>query len=700
MKKILLYHIISVFVVSHGLLGQEIRMGTAQQGGGYYEIATRLKSLIEKKYPELRIDIITTNGSIDNVEKIGSGNIDIALVQSDIAFYYQNGEKIFRFPSKQLKGLAALYTEPIHIIFRKDLQLENIRDLIGRQISLGTKRSGTEFNASSILNEANITYQDIYPHFLSIDESIRDFNSKKIDAIILTTGMPSAILEKITEKYGILGFDTSFISKLRATYPFFVGTTIEKGTYPNQKSDVFTVGVKALLVTHSELDSSVCTKILNAIFSSNIKTSHPYLENVNISNALEGMKIDLLWSAKEFYQEHKIVRKSYELYIIGITILVLVAFFFILRHFFYKFKIFIRNNDYLRYTLFLTFLFTVGTFGTYCYERRINDGFNSLPNTIWTTFIYLISGLEGVGPVSTGGRLFSLLLLIGNITIVASVIGYFVSMIIQKGVKKMPTHIHDHIIICNWNNKGDKIIREIHHPKAQPETEIIVLSKNDLNEEELRQNQEYQNVFFVKGNPIDHQTLENIKIYLAKSVIILSDPETTDPDPNTALVCLAINEVCKNHPMPKNTAINKPHIICEINNHKKRNHIIAAGADEVVSAGLYRTGIMLQSAMNYQLSDVYHQLLEISDNTNEFYIVEKNKYPKFLLGMDFQNLVNVFNKNRNTSNPILLVGIRRGNKVILNPRSKTNSTHFGTLQENDALIVMCYQKPDISKFKL
>ena len=69
----------------------------------------------------------------------------------------------------------------------------------------------------------------------------------------------------------------------------------------------------------------------------------------------------------------------------------------------------------------------------------------------------------------------------------------------------MPKNLEKHIAICNWNSRGEKIIEELHHPSAEPETEIVVLSDADIDEMELRKKDRYANVYFIKGKPTSYK---------------------------------------------------------------------------------------------------------------------------------------------------------------------------------------------------
>lgn len=254
----------------------------------------------------------------------------------------------------------------------------------------------------------------------------------------------------------------------------------------------------------------------------------------------------------------------------------------------------------------------------------------------------------------------------------------------------MLTESERHIVICNWNAGGDRVVRELHSSDAEPDTEIVVATDKELNEEELRKNPAYGNVYFVRGDPTLHYVLQAARVAAAKSIIILADEESPGADARSALIALAITRLC-------GTA--KPHIVAQAFNHRLVQHLQDAGADEIVCAADYGLGLLAQCALHAKLSAVYDDLLSYAEGSNEIYIVEGARFPKCLIGKSFDEAAEILNRNRTWENPVILLGMRRGDKFLLNPRRDRRTApgeRFDRIEEGDALLVMAYQMPDLS----
>jgi len=317
--------------------------------------------------------------------------------------------------------------------------------------------------------------------------------------------------------------------------------------------------------------------------------------------------------------------------------------------------------------------------------------FGSLHESLWSATVHVLSGLEDKEPLTVGGRAFSILVLLASIGLFGTVAGRFASVFMKRMEIKMPGDVAKHIAICNWNDRGDRIVKELHCSLAEPDTDIVVVTDSDVDEELLRNDSAYEQVFFVRGDATLHETLSAARVHLAKSVVILADEKAPDPDARSTLVALALSRLCKDGP--------KPHVVAEAVNHRKMEHLRDAGVDEVICSTDYGLGVLAQCALHAKLSRVYENLLTYSEDTNEIYIVEGDSVPRTVIGKSFVEAAGILNENRDESNPAILLGIRRGEQIILNPRSdrtRPEDQEFDSIAEGDALIVLAFRRPDLA----
>lgn len=301
-------------------------------------------------------------------------------------------------------------------------------------------------------------------------------------------------------------------------------------------------------------------------------------------------------------------------------------------------------------------------------------------------------------PKSLVARIFQLVLLAFGVLIFGYIVSRVSSVFVAISLKKVKMgNYKDHIIICNWNDDAPRIIEQL--MKSQPNRDIVVISADsvDLNKKVFLSEDDLERLYCEHRDPTLHENLKALGACDAKSVIILSDPGTDDPDGKTALIALAIKHLEKNsdektkdggHVTEKDI-----HVIAELIDPSRERHLLEAGADEVVCSKDYAAGIIAQSANFAKMSNIYKRLLTYTDETNEIYYVKK--YPPGFIGKSFTELQGAIGETQTArKSPTLLIGVKRPladtknkNEIFLNPRE----SELGQLKNGDELIVMSYE---------
>ena len=682
---------------------ETLHIATGNKTGSYYKLGLLIKKALEGPDSNIKVVLLQTAGSIENARLIqmreegeeGDG-ADLALIQNDVAHYFSTGERVFSFPSNEMQGIISLYTEFVHVLAKRSPKIGTIEELEGRHVAVGPKDSGTEFNAAPILATHGITYRDIRAEFFPSSDLPQAVADASIDAAFLTTRAPATLVTKLHEEMSLVALDHTKVTKLLQRYPFFLFTSIPANTYPEQPRAVRTVGVRALLVVRKGLTSDMVHRITRAVFTDAaiaVELSSS-LEGIDRANPLKGMSsIELHPGARQYYLEQGILQRTITDHIkfilsIAIPILALVLF---LRYRKRIVRLLRRNMTVYLATVFFFFL-ALGAILLHFFERNVNRPFETLPESFWSATAYIVSGFEDRPPVTSGGRVISVLMFVVAVSLFGLIAGKFASVFIRKEIRKMPTELNQQIIICNWSDKGDRIVKELHASQAEPDTEIIVITDTEVNEEELRKSSAYRNVYFVKSDPVMHSVLRASRVDRAKCVILLVDDESPDADAKSALIALAICRLCEQ-------CEKKPHIVAQAKNHRKIRHLKDAGVEEVICSGDLGLGVLAQCALHAKLSSVYDQLLTYGDDTNEIYVVSRSKLPDWLVGHTYVEVGQVMNQNREPENPAILVGLRREGTVLLNPRrirGQEEEERVELIEEGDALIVMAYDPPDLS----
>ena len=82
-----------------------------------------------------------TGGSVENVNRVAAGQIDLGFTLAVTAFEAYNGGGDYEEPISDLRIAAPLYANVVHILVRSGIGIEGVGDLGGRRVSVGSAGS-------------------------------------------------------------------------------------------------------------------------------------------------------------------------------------------------------------------------------------------------------------------------------------------------------------------------------------------------------------------------------------------------------------------------------------------------------------------------------------------------------------------------------------------------------------------------------
>jgi voltage-gated potassium channel len=333
--------------------------------------------------------------------------------------------------------------------------------------------------------------------------------------------------------------------------------------------------------------------------------------------------------------------------------------------------------------LILTWL--IGAVGLYLTERHTNPGFESLPEAMWSVWALLFSGLDDAYTPKTGvGRLLAMILLVAGVGLAGLFTASVASILVERYLRRRDVshfEMDDHLVLCNWAPRGLEWIREI-HSKIIAEPRPIVIIHDNPDEIDLPDKQDdpaFNDVYIVKGDPTNEVILHRATASKAYSVVVLSDArEGRHADGKSILICIAIRHICRGE--------HQPNIVVECQNPANRHHLLKAGASEVVSSDSLGLRLLARSALFHGMSEFYQELLTVRRDANEVYLVPA---PEELIGLTFTEVSELFLRYRNDRRSCLLIGLQRGDELIINPIGE----EAGPLQAHDQLILLSRTYP-------
>ncbi|WP_254884860.1 TAXI family TRAP transporter solute-binding subunit, partial [Salipiger sp. HF18] len=169
--------------------------------GVYYPLGVALADIYGQNIPDARTQVQSTKASVENLNLLqqGRGEIGFALGDSVKDAFEGNEDVGFTKPLDKLRAIAAIYPNYIQIAASAESGAVTVSDLVGKSVSVGAAKSGTEVNARKILGALDMSYDDLGKvESLPFAESVELMKNRQLDATLQSSGLGSAALKDLS----------------------------------------------------------------------------------------------------------------------------------------------------------------------------------------------------------------------------------------------------------------------------------------------------------------------------------------------------------------------------------------------------------------------------------------------------------------------------------------------------------------------
>jgi hypothetical protein len=308
MKKILALALVMVMALATGASSQTfLSLATGGTGGTYYPIGGGMADVISKALSDVQVTAETGNASQANLNLIGTHQIEMAMVQNDVAAFAYEGKFMFQSPYKNVRAIASLYPETVQAIAMKKSGVTTIRDLPGKRVSVGAPGSGVQVDVSLIFKSLGYKYSDVNADFLDFNLTTERMKDGQLDVGFVVAGYPTASIMDLATLHDmtLIEFDDAMIEELHGEFPFFVKDIVPAGTYRGVDKDVQTVAVQAMWVCDADLPENLVYRITKAFWENiaDVQKVHAKGQLITLDTALDGISVPMHPGAARYYRE-------------------------------------------------------------------------------------------------------------------------------------------------------------------------------------------------------------------------------------------------------------------------------------------------------------------------------------------------------------------------------------------------------------
>lgn len=667
------YLILSVFILillsiisSHA---NAITFATASKDGNYYPTGQAIaKILAENGYKG--VEVIESNGSIENIQKLIGRNADLAIVQSDIlfsAFHAEKGDPLYfiRDGVHELRGLLALYPEYVQIIVRSDSKINRVTRLFDKKIYMGKDNSGTYQNAKDILELykiKDVDYTRAIPE-CNLTQALDSLREGTIDAVFVTSG------EVIINRPELLNNDYQMVSLNRE-----MGTTLcnQKPCYTlreikDKKGRVVNViFARAVLVARGSdpdiingLRKQDANMIAKTLYENQLELEKEVKQELSFFRGkmmVRKIPFSIHLGAEDYFvQKDVLVRTT--MFDFMILALGLVWIFVIIGHWGLKWKwiiwireskavqwlydkTFIRNSwdFFIKVTtssvvgatsLFLLFSLMVVIRVILYFERLYSIQYDSVNpfaemgfwDTLYWFMTFAFTGFpQGAFPNSYPGKI-----AVAIIPIIG--VGSAIFLIVYGSIKQnnrldkeakglLVPKLKDHVVICGWNDRVPALIWEITSSDYfSSSKKVVVLAEIDQEKPLEEYNFQSGEVYYYRGISSDYDNLKEVNVAEAFCcVVVAGHKKIANRNMRSIFTTAALKHISQSY------GNNDLKIIAEVYYHKNSKFYVRTGAKKLVCLQSTSIRMMTHAILNPGISDILLDFLSF-DPPNTVYLL-------------------------------------------------------------------------------
>jgi uncharacterized protein len=231
---------------------QRLRLAAGSATGESYIVCAALKTVVERHNANLRISLLETGGTVENLKLLEEGGADLAVAQADV------------LAGAGARILAVLFDDTFQLLTHEDSPVHDFYSLRGRTVAL--PRTGGQFQ-SFLRVAAHFGLNESDFHFVGETDSDADraFSSRSADASFRVRALGNPSIQSLVQIGHLRLVRVDHAAAMRIHQPAFQPTTIPAGAYMGNPAvpseDVPSVAVHRTLLASAGADEGAIREI-------------------------------------------------------------------------------------------------------------------------------------------------------------------------------------------------------------------------------------------------------------------------------------------------------------------------------------------------------------------------------------------------------------------------------------------------------
>lgn len=252
-----------------------IRLAAGDPGGLYLAFSEILAEQIHRRYPSIDVEVVPTEGSVENLALLRSGKVDMGLSLADVAERDRVTGAIPTAPS----AVARVYENYLQVIVADASPAHHISDLKGMRISIGPDGSGASATSRVLITAAELDGRvDLLAYRLR--DALARLAESSIDALVWSGGVPTPAIAELDAVRPLRIIDIGGVAWRMSDlsgYPYVLRPVPTCGYVP---PGIRSIGVANLLLCRQGIPTELVSAMVDTLATDAAHLVPPYIRGL------------------------------------------------------------------------------------------------------------------------------------------------------------------------------------------------------------------------------------------------------------------------------------------------------------------------------------------------------------------------------------------------------------------------------------
>jgi TRAP transporter TAXI family solute receptor len=197
-----------------------LTISTGNDSGAYHAFARRYATILAKS--GVTLEVKTSAGSLENIERLRKGEADVAFVQGGVL--PADGEQA----RDELLSIGSMYYEPVWVFYRSERPLYRLHDLEGKRIAIGAEGSGVRGLALQLLEANEIPLDRKLVPLAGLDAA-EAVQQGWVDAAFIIAAPEAPVVQVLLRSPGVRVMSFAQADAYTRHFPFLTQVNLPRG---------------------------------------------------------------------------------------------------------------------------------------------------------------------------------------------------------------------------------------------------------------------------------------------------------------------------------------------------------------------------------------------------------------------------------------------------------------------------------------